>query len=256
MAIGKKKDDLIEVLKVARGSLTYCLRGTSPLILHRMSEKAKRELLLPSGRKTAADKASSMKHNPVAEFRASAYMMHGDGHPTRLAQVSTAFKKAIASTALDMPGAAKAQIARLTYVEGEYVGIYGIPKLFMAVTRSSDINRTPDVRTRAILPEWAAFVTVTFVMPQVRESVVSDLLAAAGIMRGVGDWRPEKGSGSFGQFQVVAADDADFQRIVATQGREAQDDALANPQPYDFETEEMLSWFNVETARRGFKVVA
>lgn len=251
-----KKDDSISVVEVTKGSITFCVLGSTPLILHRMSEKAKQQLLLPAGRKTAAEKASSMKHDPVAEYRASAYQSVGDDHPTRLLQVSTSFKKSLASAALDMPGAAKAQIGRLTYVEGDYVGIYGTPKLFMAVTRSSDINRTPDIRTRAIVPEWAAFVTITFVKPIMRETVVANLFAAAGIMRGVGDWRPEKGSGSYGQFELVSADDERFKRIVAEQGREAQDKALAEPQPYDSESAEMLSWFKAEANRRGFQAVA
>ncbi len=38
--------------------------------------------------------------------------------------------------------------------------------------------------------------------------------------------------------------------------RAAQDDAIANPVPYDSETEQLLSWYQVETKRRGFKVAA
>lgn len=43
--------------------------------------------------------------------------------------LSTSFKGAIRSAALDMPGAKKAQIGRLTYIAGDFVGIYGVPKL-------------------------------------------------------------------------------------------------------------------------------
>jgi len=251
-----KKDDAISVLEVARGSITFCVLGTTPLILHRMSQKAARDLIYPSGRKTAADRAANLKHDPRREYRESAYLSPDDSGPTRLQHLSTAFKKALASSALDMPGAAKSQIGRLTYVEAERVNIYGIPKLFMAITRSSDINRTPDVRTRAIVHRWATYVTITYVKPIIREQVVANLFAAAGIMRGVGDWRPEKGSGSFGQFELVSQDDPRFLAIIAEGGREAQDEALRNPEPYDSETAELLSWFDVEVERRGLKAVA
>jgi hypothetical protein len=76
------------------------------------------------------------------------------------------------------------------------------------------------------------------------------------MVSGVGDWRQEKGSGNFGCFKLVGADDPDFVRITKKMGRKAQAEALANPEYYDAETEELLSWFDAETKRRGFKVVA
>lgn len=252
MAKPKKQEEEINVLRVNEGSVEFCVLGTTPLILNRMSEKAKRELLLPR-KKTAADKAANLKHDPFAEFRASAYLAGGDQVPTRLLTVASAFKKALSSAALDIPGAAKAQIARLTWVQGDYLCVYGLPRLFMAVVRSADMNRTPDVRTRAIVPAWAARLTIAYATPMLREQAVANLLAAAGIMRGVGDWRPEKGAGSYGKFELVSEDDPRFLEVLRM-GREAQDEALAHPEPYDAESAEMLTWFTDEAERRGFKV--
>ena len=73
--------------------------------------------------------------------------------------------------------------------------------------------------------------------------------------QGVGDWRPEKGSGNFGQFELVSEDDADYLRIIETGGRQEQIDPMESPTPYDQDTEELLEWFNDEIDRRG-KVVA
>src|SRR5580765_1634842 len=190
--------DESEIIEVTRGQFDCCILGTSPLILNRMSEKAKRELLMPKGRKNAIEKATTLKHEPVAEYRASAYRLHDEDAPTLLAILSTAFKRAIGTAALDMPGAKKAQIGRLTYIEGEYVGIFGVPKLFMSIVRSADMNKTPDVRTRAIVPQWACRVGITYVEPLIRPQAVANLLAAAGLTVGVGDWRSEKGAGSYG----------------------------------------------------------
>lgn len=251
----KKQESEISVIQVNQGRVDYCIVGKTPLILNRMPQKVKMELLLPRGRKTTAEKASSLKHNPFEEFRSSAHMSPDDAAPTRLMLPATAFKAALASVATDMPGAAKSQIGRLTYVNGSYVHVYGLPKLFMAVTRQKDINRTPDVRSRCIIPEWACYLSVTFIQPILRETTVSNLLAAAGIMRGVGDWRVEKGSGDFGQFELVSESDKRFSALLKV-GREAQDAALASPEPYDSDTAEMLTWFDGEAARRGFKVVA
>ncbi len=247
---------ITDILDVSKGVFDCCIVGTSPLILNRMSEKAKHELLMPKGRKNAIEKATTLKHVPLDEYRASAYLLKDQTQPAFLALLSTAFKGALRSAALDMPGAKKAQIGRLTYIEGEFVGIFGVPKLFMSIVRSADMNKTPDVRTRAIVPEWACSLRVTYVQPLIRAQAVANLLAAAGITIGVGDWRPEKGSGSYGQFRIADKADPEYVRILKTSGRKAQVAALADPVCYDDETTELLSWFEGERAQRSLKGVA
>jgi hypothetical protein len=250
------KTESVTILEVNRGSMEFCILGTSPMICNRMSEKAMRELLAPKGRKTTAEKASSMKHDPIQEFRDSPYQLIDENAPTLLGILPTSFKGAMRTAALDVPGAKKTQIGRLVYVHGEMLPIWGVPKLFMAITRSADINRTPDVRTRAIIPEWACRIKIDFLKPVINEQSVANLLAAAGFQSGVGDWRQEKGSGSYGSFKLVSADDKDYVRICKTQGRKAQQEALDNPVAYNDETDEMLRWFDVEIKRRGFKVAS
>jgi len=254
MATVKQAATEITIMEVEQGEIEFCVLGTSPLIMNRMSQKASRELLAPKGRKTAAEKAISMKHDPVKEFRDSPYIDPNPDSPTLLGVLATAFKGALGTAALDMPGdVKKAQIKRLVYVSGELLPIYGIPKLFMAITRSADMNHTPDVRTRAILPEWACKVVIRFAKPQLREQAIINLLAAAGFMCGIGDWRQEKGSGSYGCFKLVSSDNPDFKRIIETQGRFAQEMALDIPEPYNLETSELLGWHQVESKSRGFK---
>lgn len=257
MAIKKSADSgEIQIIEINTGTITVAVVGTTPLILNRMAEKAKHELLLPKGKKTAAEKASSLKHDPLAEFRASPVRLRDDNASTLLALPSTAFKGAMRTAALDLPGAKKSQIGRLTYIPGEFVGIYGVPEVFSTIVRSADMNRTPDVRTRCIVPKWAAVLSITFVRPIMREQAIANLLAAAGITVGVGDFRPEKGAGNYGQFEVVGADDPRLLEIMAAGGRAAQLEAMDNPEAYDEDTEELLSWFDVEVRRRGFKVAA
>lgn len=246
----------LEVLRVDHGQIEFMVLGTTPLILNRMSEKVLRELLMPKGRKNAAEKASSLKHDPMAEFRASPYTDLDDNAPTYLQHLASAFKGAIKSAALDLPGSNKSQIGRLTWVNGERIGIYGIPQIMLSVVRSADMNKTPDVRSRAIVPKWCARVSVSFVRPNLKEQAVANLLASAGLTQGVGDWRPGKGSGTFGQFELVGADDPRFTHLVEHCGRQAQIAAMQDPEPYDTESRELLEWFAVESNRRGFKVAA
>jgi hypothetical protein len=247
-----EKETTIDILKLEEGRLDFCVLGTTPIILNRMSEKARRELLLPRGRKTAADKAASLKHDPLAEFRTSPYTDPSDRGPTLLQFLSTAFKGAMMTAALDMPGVNKSQIQRLVWVNEERIALYGVPKLLMSVTRSADMNKTPDIRTRAIVPEWACRLSVSFRKPILREQGIANLLAAAGVTPGVGDWRVGKGSGIYGQFELVDSDDERFTRIVENGGRAAQVAAMEAAEPYDLETEELLAWFTDEKQRRGF----
>lgn len=254
MATKQKEEKEIEVLKVTQNTLTFHILGITPLVMNAMSAKVKQGLLLPK-KKNAAELASTLKHDPVAEYQTSIYRCLNDDGPTRIIFPSVGYKKALASTALDIPGnAAKSQIGRLTYVNQDYVPIYGIPKIWMTVVRSAGMNHTPDVRSRAIIPEWASLLKLTFVTPILRDTAVINLLAAAGLMRGIGDGRPEKGWGSYGQFEIVGKEDERWMGIVNAGGRIAQDVALDDPHPYDSETAELLKWFNAESKRRGFKV--
>jgi hypothetical protein len=253
MATKRAETSEISVLEISQGTAKFAIVGTSPLIFNRMAEKAKRELLMPKGRKTAADRAQSLKHMPLDEYRDSVYRNHGDAAATRLCLPAPAFKCAMGTAALDLPGTKKTEIGRLTWVTGRTVSVWGIPQLLMSVVRSADINKTPDIRTRAILPEWCCVVEINFVRPKLSAGAVGNLLAAAGITAGVGDFRQEKGKGSYGQYRLVEAADADFARIVKAGSLKAQDAALAEPQCYDADTEELLSWFSAQVVKLSDK---
>jgi hypothetical protein len=241
------------VLQVTQQTVTYRILGRTPLVCNAMSAKVKQGLILPA-KKNKAEQQATMKHNPPEEYRSSVY--RSPEGPSRIVFPAVGFKRALADAAKDMPGAAKAQIGRLTYVTGEYVPIYGVPKLWMAVTRMADIAHTPDVRSRAIIPEWASELTLTFITPILKAVTVANLLTAAGLMRGIGDGRPEKGWGSYGQFEIVGNDEQRkrWEKLVKTGGTTAQDVALRDPHPYDAETAELLAWWQTESVRRGFKV--
>ncbi len=248
MAKPKQQPDEIEILKLKKGRASFCILGESPLIYNAMSLKVRQGLLAPK-KKTAIEKASTVKHDPLAEYRASVYR-HDEG-PTLLCFPAVAFKRALASAALDLGGAKRAQIERLVWAIGDRVPIYGVPQLRMDVVRSADMNRTPDIRTRAILPKWCAVLDLVWMEPAVNVQIVGDLLAGAGDIRGIGDFRQEKGAGNYGQFKLVGADDKDFKAIVKAGSRQQQVSALDKPECYDDESDELLEWWKTEIKRRG-----
>lgn len=246
----------IVIQAIRTQTIQFCVLGTSPLICNRMSQKVWMELLAPAGRKSAATKASTMKHDPLKEFSNSPYIIDDKSSAAMIGTMSSGFKKGMGVAALRSEGVKKTEINQLVYVEGMLTEVFGIPQVFMSITRSADMNKTPDVRTRAIIPEWACTLTVTFATPALRETSIANLLASAGVVSGIGDWRQEKGSGSFGSYKLVERTDKDFVRICKTMGRKAQQAAFDNPTAYNDETSEMLAWFDVELRRRGFKVAA
>ena len=241
----------ITVDLVKTGSIECFIVGTTPMIHNAFSAKAREMILDPPKKKNEAERASTVKHDPLCEFRASVYRHSGDDRPTRLMFPVGAFKRAISDCALDMPGARKAQIGRLVWIEGRDVDVYGIPLLSMMAVRLADMKRTPDIRTRAILPEWCCKLTIRFVEPLVNETVIANLLANAGLIIGIGDFRQQKGAGSYGQFSLVNEDDEEWHRIAESGGRVAQDAALAAAVPYDEEARSLLEYHAESLKRRG-----
>ena len=252
MAVKAKQEMSSEIVieQLKMGSVNVWVKGLSPMIYNAMSEKARQELLYPKGRKTTADKQGNLKHNPIEEYRNSVYRSLNGG-PTRLVFPASAFKGAMAQAALDLPGAKKAQIGRLVWVEGDKVPLYGVPKMSMAITRSSDMNHTPDVRTRAIIPEWCCPVNIKFMKPNLNETMVGRLLDAGGILSGVGDFRQGKGKGNYGQFQICPNGEDDVKDLIKSGGQTAQDAALQSPEFYDADTEATYKWFEEERKKRG-----
>lgn len=249
MPVGKKTESL-EIVRVNKGILTCCLLGTTPIILNRMSQKVMGELLMPR-KKTAADKAQNLKHNPYREFMDSPYIDADEDGPTLIQHLSSAVKGSMMGAAMDVPGSSKAQIGRLCWVEGERIPIYGVPQMMMSVTRSADMNRTPDVRTRCVVPKWATVVRISFVKPMLNETAIVNLLVSGGISQGIGDWRTGKGKGTYGSFSIVDADDEEYLHILKTGRRKVQKIAMEHPECYDRETQDLFAWYQEELVKRG-----
>jgi len=131
------KETAIEIQEIKMGRVRCNIVGSTPMIMHRFSSKARQELLMPSGPKNRADKAESLKHDPIGEFRETIYLNRNPNEPTAVHCPSNAFGQALAAAALDIPGATKSQIARLTSISSPQINLFGIPKLHMSMVRSS-----------------------------------------------------------------------------------------------------------------------
>lgn len=251
MAIKKAEAGTLHIDALKQGRVTLRMIGTTPFYFNAMSAKAKRTLLIGGGKKTAAEK-KELKHDPEQEFRDSVYRQPtGD---TLLCFPAPGVKGAMATASLETAGVTKTSVNRLIFLPQQKINIWGRPLLKMDVVRSADMNKTPDVRTRAFLPRWCAEVEIAFVTPTLSAHSVVSLLQNAGVIVGIGDFRQEKGRGSYGTFAVSGTDMGDWQGMwdeITAEAREVQQEALDNPVCADAETEDLMEMLADERVKRA-----
>jgi hypothetical protein len=234
--------------------VTIWLLGITPLILNKQSEKTKRTLLFPNYfEKGRADKKLSLKHDPLKEYRDSIYRDERPNAPTLIQIKGGAVKAATCDSAVDVPNMQAAPVRRAVSVPEWYVNVYGVPCLFMTDVRQSGPAKTPDIRTRAAIKDWAIEVTFQFCYPMVNEKQLLNLCANGGVLRGVGDGRPEKGALNFGQYEVVNGSDPRVKAIVKKGGYAAQVAAMNTPNYFDVESRELYEWFVTALEEYGNK---
>lgn len=251
MAVKKAESGELSIEALKQGRITLRLIGTTPFYFNAMSAKTKRYLLLGGSKKTAAEK-KEVKHDPEQEFRDSVYK--STTGETLLVFPAPGVKGAMATAALETPGVTKTSVQRLIFLPEQKIKIWGKPYLKMDVVRSADVGKTPDIRTRAFLPQWCAEVDIAYVTPTLSAHFVASLLANAGTIVGIGDFRQEKGRGSFGTFAVTGEDLEEWGDVwekVTKEGREVQEAAMADPEPADYETMELLEVLNKERLLRA-----
>lgn len=251
MTVKKAEAGELRIDPLKRGFATIRLIGETPLYFNAMSVKAKRTLLIGGGKKTAAEK-KEIKHDPEQEFRDSVYT--SPGGPTLLCFPAPAVKSAMATAALETPGVTKTSVQRLIFLPQHRIRVWGKPYLKMDVVRSADMAKTPDVRTRAFLPRWVAEVDVAYVTPALSLHSIVTLVANAGVIVGIGDFRQEKGRGHYGTFSVAGeelGDHAETWREVTAEGRDVQAAAMETPECADADTAELLAMLTGERMKRA-----
>ena len=242
----------VEIKRLNQVEVILRMVGTTPLYFNSMSAKTKRDLLIGGSKKTAAEK-KTIKHNPEQEFKDSLYKKsYGE---TLLCFPAPGIKQAMATAALETDGIKKTTVNRLLFLPEQYVNVWGTPYLKMDIVRSADMNKTPDVRTRAYLPNWCAEVDIKFVTPTLSAFSIVSLLQNAGTIVGIGDFRQEKGRGSYGTFSVASSEDmGDQQEIwddITQEAREVQELAMEHPECADDQTRELMQFIQEERLRRA-----
>jgi hypothetical protein len=200
-------DAQVSISRIDTETLRVPIVGTAPLIVHKFSEKSKRQMLdAMQGRKTP-----KQAKDPQAEYEAAFYRHDDGGYGApviafKAATVSAArfYGKSVSMTALRQFVFMDAEFSK---VDGQkLVRLTGTPHMREDVTRVG-MGGT-DLRYRPEFSEWSTALDVTFVKSMLtRESVLS-LIEAGGMGVGVGEWRPEK-RGDFGTFMIDSTQDVE-----------------------------------------------
>jgi hypothetical protein len=194
-------DATIEIHKIAAETLLVPLVGTTPLIVHRFSEKAKRQMLdNMQGRKSP-----KQAKDPQAEYEAAFYRLGDGGYGFP----SLAFKAATVGGARFYSGVTMTALKQFMYLRGE-VGDDGraLTRIEGEPVMREDVvtvgRNGSDLRYRPQFSEWRATLEVTYVTSALTRGSVLSLIDAGGMGVGVGEWRPEK-DGDFGTYRVDPA---------------------------------------------------
>lgn len=247
----------LDIQPLKQGRLRLRMMGQTPLYFNSMSSKSMRDLLIGGGKKTAAQR-KEIKHNPEQEYRDTVYKKSfGE---TLLCFPAPGIKGAMATAALETAGITKTSVQRLIFLPQTHVQIWGTPQLKIDMVRSADMNKTPDMRTRAYLPRWCAEVDIAYVQPTLDAHSIVSLLTNAGSIVGIGDFRQEKGRGSFGTFSVhteqsMGSFQGDWDELMK-EARDVQQAALDNPEYADDQTAELMAFLEEERSRRDIDLIA
>ncbi len=179
----------INISRIAAETILVPIIGTTPLIVHRFSEKAKREMLdNMQGRKSPKESKDRLRDGsagfPATGFKSS--MVGG----------ARFYGKQVTMTALK----------QFVFFRGEVgddgrslVRLVGEPEMREDVVRVG--RGGTDLRYRPQFIEWGAILDVTYVTSALTRDSVLSLIDAGGMGVGVGEWRPEK-NGDFGTYRV------------------------------------------------------
>lgn len=169
------------------------LVGESPLICHKWSEKAKKEML---GKQMKLAKGAKEAKDPERDYRESLYD-HPDGG---YGFPAVAFKSAAVDACSHVADITKVEARGAFHIIGELVKIEGKPSPREDMVRVG--MGTADIRYRGEFRDWRAKLTVRYNANVLSLEQIVNLFNTAGFAIGVGEWRPQK-DGSFGMFRVA-----------------------------------------------------
>lgn len=188
----------ITLKPISKRKMTFGIRGTSPLIMHQWSEKAKG--LMRDKQQEGKKTKTREKRVPADEAKAATYTTsEGDiGIP------GMAFKSALVTAAHKDIGIEKTLVRKALFL------ITDDPNKVLPIDGSKPSVRedmvrvgmgSADLRYRPEFIKWSCLITLEVDSELLQRDDVLALVDRAGFGVGICEWRPEKG-GEFGRFEI------------------------------------------------------
>jgi len=204
---------IVVIPKPNHKTLRVKLTGTSPLIMHAWSYKAKKEILDKQQKKA---KNAKQARDPDREYEESIYYLApGQDTPKRLGKLedwegvamekrrfcfpANAVKSALVDACSFVQDLTKVLARGSFFIEDAVVEIIGVP------TKREDMVTigmgTKDLRYRAEFEAWHTTFSVVYNADILSPEMILNLFAHAGFGVGLGEWRPQK-DGTSGRFKA------------------------------------------------------
>ena len=195
----KTNENSVEVLEFNIREVKIPIVSISPLIVHKWSEKVKREMA-----DKQAGKAKNKKHDirvPEEDFEQAKHKSPEgwDGFPA--AGFKAAMIRGAKMIGMVMKDTQTSFFVKADCEETQLVRIYGDCRMRTDMVRVG--MGSADIRYRPEYPEWSAVLTVEFNSGVVSLNQIYQLVKAAGYGCGIGEMRPEKTKFNYGRFKLA-----------------------------------------------------
>lgn len=189
---------VVTLKPIKRATMKFRIKGTSPLIMHQWSEKAKIQMR-DKQQKGKKSKERELR-DPEAEAKAATYTT-ADGS---IGIPGMAFKSALVTAAHKDIGIEKTLVRKAIFLvcnDPEKILPIDCDEPFVLESMVRVGMGSADLRYRPQFNAWACDITLEVDAELLQQSDVLALVSRAGFGVGICEWRPEKG-GEFGRFDI------------------------------------------------------
>lgn len=199
----------ITLKPINRQRVTFTIKGTSPIIQHKWSEKAKKEI---RDKKLGDKKKNRDKLDMDAEYQSAMYKTDAGEYGIPV----LAFKASLIGAAHKDLGLEKTLVKKAFFVPCTDSNMI-VPMECSDPVMREDYVRVgmsgTDLRYRPEFKDWSVEITAEIDADMLTIENIAMLINRAGFGVGIGEWRPEKG-GEFGRFQIDQTKPIDVEVLV------------------------------------------
>lgn len=194
----KTTDQIIELPALTIRRMLLTIVGDSPLIVHRWSEKAKKQMLDKQMKKATQAKAAK---DPKKDFEESLYVIGNrkSKGPKKYGFPAVGLKKAAVDACSHISGVTKVVARGAFHIDGELVHIKGKPTMREDMVKIA--MGTADIRYRGEFKDWSATFEIRYNEKVISAEQIVNMINTAGFAVGIGEWRPQR-DGVYGMFHV------------------------------------------------------